>query len=333
MNKKKIKNLRKNISKNLFRTEINIALGGISHLEARLHRLTVSGNYKYSQCKKNLGGMYFDTNFNPKKKYERYQRKDIKQLKNFQLNVFTFPKEGGYPLCLIVILPKKDLPIKTYKEFLMEFDSELMPDMMISSIEYAIDLFCNNYENARNLFWLLRRCTYIPYQRKVITLKTAQIERYGKTIERNEVYRIGKTHKIYERGPDLKKDEKGWDLENINRVRLEYTAKRTPIKKKGIDSLSDLIKDSHFIDLNKDRWKFRQFEGSNKLPKIWQPYLVEDENGFAGAFQSEHIQAKNMLGKNNIGQYTKVIEEMLPLGEQMNEAMSAFDKSWLSVHV
>jgi hypothetical protein len=203
--------------------------------------------------------------------------------------------------------------------------------MNVSSIEYAVDLFCNNHEDARNLFWLLRRCTYIPYQRKVITLRTAQIERYGKIIERNEVFRIGKSHKIYERGPDLKKDEKGWDLKNINRVRLEYTAKRTPVKKKGMYVLPDLLKDSHFIDLNKDRWKFRQFEGSNKLPKIYQPYLVEDEKGFAGAFQSEHIQAKNKLGKNNIGQYTKLIEEMLPLGEQMNEAMSAFDKSWLSV--
>ena len=58
MAKKKIK---ENTAKNLFRTEINIALGGIPHLEARLHRLIVTGEYKYSQCVKHLGKMYKDT--------------------------------------------------------------------------------------------------------------------------------------------------------------------------------------------------------------------------------------------------------------------------------
>ena len=68
-----------------------------------------------------------------------------------------------------------------------------------------------------------------------------------KTIEMNEVYRIGNDHKVYERGLDENKKGLGWKIEKLDRVRMEYTADRDKLKEKGIDTLSDLIDDAHFM--------------------------------------------------------------------------------------
>ena len=55
MNKRQLKKLRKNADKNLFRTEMHIALGGISGYKARLHKLALSGNYSYGKIEEVLG--------------------------------------------------------------------------------------------------------------------------------------------------------------------------------------------------------------------------------------------------------------------------------------
>jgi hypothetical protein len=313
------------IHKDLFRQDLCTIIHEISSCNVRLHRLVLSGDYLYSKCIKALGKLKIDNTFVRKERCPYYQTKSIKQYKDFYLNIFAFPVAPIYPLCFIEVHPKTDLPVQTYKKFLKELDSD-MPYLKVSSVEYAIDLFCNNPEQTGSLYWLIRRCLYLTHQREAKTLDSTQIEKHGKTIERNEVYRVGGKFKVYVRGHDLIKKDGGWNLENINRVRMEHTAKRTLLRENGIELLPDLIKDSRFLDVNKGKWQFKKFEGSKKLPKFWQQYSTQDDNGFAGSYQAEHIKAPKTMR-----QYSKGIDEMTPFVKKLEEAMSGFDNEWESV--
>jgi hypothetical protein len=226
-------------------------------------------------------------------------------------------------------------------------------------VEYAIDVFCKNPEAVRNLQWLIRRCLYLRNQKYVITFDNDEIKVNGndvkisyiygqdkekayedryEIIEMNEVYRIGSCHKVYERGPDDKKKGLGWEVKDLDRVRMEYTADRDKLTEKGIDALSDLINDSHSMDINENRWKFRQFKRSAILPKIWQPYLErqlpylkidkknEDYQGFDGTLQLELIRGADKVA--NVHQNSKEINAMIPFEKALNEAIHLFDIKW-----
>ena len=53
------------------------------------------------------------------------------------------------PWCTIEIHSIKDLPVQDYiRTILIELNKKLiknLPDMKVSAVEYAIDVFCNNY--------------------------------------------------------------------------------------------------------------------------------------------------------------------------------------------
>ncbi len=363
MNKRKLNKLRKNVAKNLFRTDMHIALGGISGYKTRLHRLALSGDYNYDKIEEALGALKIDNNFISAIRNPSYNKMAFRQFSDFYLNVFYKPKKNYYPWCSIEIHPKIDLPIQTYKDFLIELNKKLtekLPDIKLSTVEYAIDVFCNDPEAVRNLQWLIRRCLYLPYQKKVITFDNDEIEvnekdikisyLYGnnkemaydtgfKITEMNEVYRIG-DHKAYERGPDekKKKDSLGWEIEDLDRVRMEYTADREKLKEEGMFVLYDLIEDSRFTALNKNRWTFKQFKRSAILPKLWQPYLEQqdpyfkvdkkskDYHGFDGTFQLEHNRGADKV--DNIAQNRKKIQEMIPFERKLNEEICLFGNEW-----
>jgi hypothetical protein len=364
MNRRRLKKLIKNTDKYLFGTEMHISLGGIKGYKARLHRLVLSGNYKYDKIEKALGKLKIDNNFISAIRSPSYNKMAFRQFSGFYLNVFYSPKKTYYPGCTIEIHPKKDLPVQTYKDFLIELNEKLnkkLPGIKLSEVEYAIDVFCYDPEAVRNLQWLIRSCLYLPYQRNVITFDNDEIEinekdikisyLYGnnkemaydtgyKITEMNEVYRIGKYHKVYERGPDekKKKDSLGWEIEDLDRVRMEYTANKIKLKEKGIFNLYDLIYNSTFKVLNESRWTFKQFERSAILPKLWQPYLEEQPpyfkvdkkndnyQGFNGTFQLEHIRGAGKV--DNIAQHRKPIDEMTPFERKLNEEICLFDKEW-----
>jgi hypothetical protein len=79
-----------------------------------------------------------------------------------------------------------------------------LPDIKVSAVEYAIDVFCNDHEAVKNLQWLIRRCLYLPYEDKVITFDNDEttIKEYDVKIsylseeDKEKVYKEG--HKIIE---------------------------------------------------------------------------------------------------------------------------------------
>jgi hypothetical protein len=159
--------------------------------------------------------------------------------------------------------------------------------------------------------------------------------------------KIGPYHTVYERGPDekmmskkgqrrrkntpmtdkQKKQKKilGWEVKDLDRVRMEYKAVREKLKKKGIYTLSDLIENPRFMNFNEDRWKLRKFERTNKLPKMWHTYPTEDKRCFAGTLMSEHIKARAM---KTLSQHTMKIPEIAFFEKKLDKVMLFFDEIW-----
>ena len=214
MNKRQLKKLRRNSKKQLFGHEIYTSLSGISRYEARLHMIVLNGKKNYPDLVEALGALKIDNNFKSDIRNPNYNTKAIRQEKDFFLSVFVNPKNNTNQWCTIEVHPRKDLPVQTHKDFLKELNKKL-PDINVSAVEYAIDVFCNDYEAVRNLQWLIRRCLYLRNQMSVITYDNDEINKDGEdvkisyiygcdkhkacadgyeTIEMNEVYRVGDFH-------------------------------------------------------------------------------------------------------------------------------------------
>jgi DNA-directed RNA polymerase delta subunit len=118
----------------------------------------------------------------------------------------------------------------------------------------------------------------------------------------------------------------GWEVNDLDRVRMEYKAMREKLKKKGIYTLSDLIENPRFMNFNEDRWKLRQFKRTKQLPRMWQDYSEQDKYSFAGTFQLEHIRAKDKV--DNVAQYRKNIPEISFFEKKLDKVMLLFDDMW-----
>ena len=73
-----------------------------------------------------------------------------------------------------------------------------------------------------------------------------------------------------------KKKGDHWQFEDVDRVRLEYTAKRARLlnKKIKINTISDLIACPRFHELNRNIYRFVSFERSKKLPRHYDDYTT-----------------------------------------------------------
>ena len=330
MNKREMEKLHKNLNRHLFIQELCTNLHEISYYEARLHKLKFSGSHNYRDIEKALGNLWIDENFDSENENQYYETKASIKCSDFYLVIFVNPKKD-IPNCSIAVYPQKDILVHTYKDFLKDLNLKL-PGLKVSLIEYTIDLFCNDYKEASSLFWFIRRCLYIPHQRTVQTFDNTKKDKNRNVIQMNSVYKIGRNYTVYERGPDSKKEDagkaknKGWRIENVDRVRMEYKAKRTVLKKKGINLLPDLLENPRFMHMNKDWWKLRQFKRTKQLPRMWQDYSEQDKYGFAGTFQLEHMRAKDKV--DNVAQYRKNIPEISFFEKKLDKVMLLFDDMW-----
>lgn len=94
----------------------------------------------------------------------------------------------------------------------MEKLNEAFPGLTVSFVEYTVDLFCKRYPygesqsySIEQLYFLLRKYVYCPYQRS-IRRKGEEVLEIGKKRKINSFLGVGKV-KVYERGPDNKKKD------------------------------------------------------------------------------------------------------------------------------
>lgn len=297
-------------------------------IDAFMHKVMLSGMWvdiqgDYYKLWTVFEGLHIDDHFVPSERMPSYKERWIKHSPGFQMYVYVYPI-GYRPPYRIEIIPRERASIGDWKDLLKKLRL-WFPKLKVSTVDYAIDEYCYSPRTAENLFLIQSRHLYIPYQEKVEIYGEDLIE-FGNQTRLNAVYRSGNV-KMYERGPDKKKNGKGWSMEDVDRVRLEYSAPREVLRDHGITFIADLIRNPLFHEINKNTYKFKRFKGSKKLPMLGQDYTTPVKNGNIGFFQSEDIGHRKNI--NNIAHYRKDIKEFGDLKSALRDAMQRFDLEWV----
>jgi hypothetical protein len=302
-------------------------------IKAFLHKIVVSGDWRsckgYLKIIQNiLGPLYLDVNFKPPKRMPNYRRKYIKQLPDFEIIIFTEAINYRAPY-LIEIYPRENTSHRKVRELLRSLNSSLL--LYVTSIEYTVDLYCHDRQSMQRLFRALRRFLHIPYQRKARLYGEERME-WGSNTRMNAAFRAGDVL-MYERGPDGKKKKRNklpyWDIEDCDRIRLERYVHRKLLKTHGISTLDDLIQHTRFHEINRDVYKFKCFEGSNKLPHLSEGYTTPDEYGNMNCLQLEINYFRKKV--KNLNQYLRDVRALDSLRVAIQDAMKQQDDRWISI--
>ncbi len=259
------------------------------------------------------------------RRMDYYQERWIKHLPACDIYIFTFPIGRQAPFW-IEIHTKESCSLANLKELLIKIRKDL-PKAGVSSIDYTIDLPAWNSRCAENLFWALKKCLYIPYRRGA-QIYGGQLTMTGNCNRMNTVYRVGDT-KIYERGSDGNRTGDYWDIKDIDRVRLEYSAPRHRLRKHGISRIGDLITGISFYEMNKDIYHFKCFEGSTELPVFHKDYRATDNYGNGDCFQLEHINHRGFI--KGLNQYVKDMARFEGFKAALMEVMMQADSEWARI--
>ncbi len=311
------------------------SLEAIYKIEPKLHRITLSGNYDYPKLKDRLGDIYILPS--PGKRHPNYRSKSSKQWEGIKggLTIFFNPQKAYFPPCMIELTA----PEKETKKILSSI-AEKLPGLKLSKIEYAIDLYVREPIRARLLFNRLWKNLCPPYQRGVD--KRGQRAKYGKKtviMTHRNLYKIksrskkfSSYFKIYERGNDNDKNNRShkWDFNNLNRVRIEFTAIRElhDLYNKKLDTLEDLIEDPKFAQMMRNRIQFKRAKRSSKLlPQPYEGYKTPNEQGHIGSFFIESRHAKELHG-HTIYQQVENAFEFDKLLNAITLMTEWFDNNW-----
>jgi len=302
----------------------------IKQIEPKLHYIRLSGDYTYLELDNKIG---------PMRRIEKsesrmpiYQTQTVCHLDGLQLTAFTGRTKGFFPRCrLEFTLPgmppgsaKHEKDLGTHQRQFLEKIGQRLPDLWVTQLEYAIDIFpAGDCYTVRSLFNLLRRYLFVPHARKFSVSggqdDNRMIEVRG-AIKMSRVLRANSL-KLYERGNDGKRDHevRGWHFEDFNRLRLERTFIRENLLKLGIVTLDDLIEDPRFRKVFRGKLHFFQAKKSSRnLPAPCDPYL---------SFQEEFWGVRDANGR---GYYQEREREdrLDELVQAIHELTDWFDRRW-----
>lgn len=216
------------------------------------------------------------------------------------------------------------------------FLSQVIPGLELSKIEYRVDFHCDRPETVAHLFYILRHCLWFERQHRTSMIgkkydgwDTENPENHVMHVynraKNDEIRKV--TRRLYERGPDWKKKGEGWKREDIDRVRLEFNLKRRtkPMAGSGLKTLEDLIAGPRFVDMLFNEIQFRAFN-SAQLPREWEDYLVNDEDGNPDCFQELYQMAKSK--RINPIQYLIEPDNFKELMKSIRKSLIRSDKKW-----
>jgi len=292
-----------------------------------IHRIILSGSRRccegsYQRLSDAFGGFIPDPTFKPDERMPKYESKWIRTTNDFQINAFTNPSKPFLPFLMLDINTREASP-EELKTFLISIDGKL-PGLLASSADYTLDIFCNDSLAAQCLFAEFMRHLFIPYQRGG-ELTGDNLMEWGSNARMNAAFRIGNAQ-FYERGPDKKREGKAWHIIDVDRVRLEYTARRRIFHEHGISTLRDFIRRPKFYDINNGLYNFRHFIHSRKLPKFFEDYKHASENT---SLESLLLEMKHHRGKiKGLNQYLADMPEFKPLKKDLLNTMKSFDRDW-----
>lgn len=286
-------------------------------IESKIHSIKLSGNYRKGELEDILGPLEADEKYY-RVKNRQYSDKYNVTIDNFRIVVLTMPLKPYLPQSSINITPPDGISVKEHKTFLVKKINDSLPGLNLSSIEFTTDIYDKDPSRVGTLFDVITKNVFIPKQRKKpVILPKSEILRK----KRNRTMKIGK-HKIYERGNDKDRKNKGWNREDINRVRMESTISRGQLKKYGLYCLADLLQSPKFYEINKDIWHFRVFKASNSknLPDELDDYPHE-------TYLGEQLEARKRKVKNLDRSFNKDMG-FKDFKYDLLNAMKLFDAKW-----
>lgn len=132
-------------------------LGYIERIQCRLHLMVLTGPYEKGELKYKLGKLKYDRARKRRMPgISKYRAPYFMQLREGRLRVYLFPKEAYLRQCLI-------MTSDTSKRLIQRLAQS--PDLSVSKLEYAIDVFCLEPQDLAELFWAMKRSLWVPYCR------------------------------------------------------------------------------------------------------------------------------------------------------------------------
>ncbi len=142
---------------------IRTALSGIKEIVPLIHRsIFFIQKSSYGEIEERLGKIGEDMSLNVKEMYLKrepgYRQVGFIQRGLGVLTVFFNPKEACWPWFRFHTSQSSQAALMALFDDLPDY-----PGLQVSSLEYAIDFFCQSHESVNNLFYLLRRYMFFPY--------------------------------------------------------------------------------------------------------------------------------------------------------------------------
>lgn len=292
----------------------------IVRIEVKIHMICLTGGYQ----KKGISDFFDKLAF---KKYdidrfENYEYGAFKKLQGGFLTVKASPLEGYLPQCIIETTnPTHEMLYCILKKF---------PELSVSKAEYTVDIVYSSPQDVRKYFYLIRRYAYFPHVRK----KNIILLTHHKNLKRSAVNMslYAGAIKIYERGKDdhktvYNKLDKGWSYDDLDRVRIEVTAKREILKKNGLRNLNNFVESVKFQKIFMKRIHFKRFiESAKKVPNQYAYYRTKDIKGHSAALYAE-IEGAKKIYKNPL-QYLKNVKKFEIFKKILVSHIKEFENNW-----
>lgn len=289
----KFKNLKNSIKDDLKRIVVMV------------HRIRLSGRYYKWIDVEALGNLKVNNNPAALKRMPGYNKQVYVWFCGRKLTVYLNPTKGCMPQCIIEMSNPRPV-------FLSKLCSKL-PELKMSVAEYTVDLYFDN-QDVRKYFELIYRYIYFQHQNELTLyskMELADTKRW-----KNALVRAGKM-KLYERGPDNKKKKDGrggyWLLQDVDRIRIEFRAKKQDLDKHGLALLRLFSKNPLFTRMLEQKFRFRRFKSSSGLPTEFSVYNAMDSQLHSGAFHNQYCEIKNTGLIKNMTQVVEDVPELKPL--------------------
>lgn len=317
---------------------------GIVGVSAFIHRVHMfARDISYDDISRVFGDVKYHQRKNNKSHHMRqYAYSSYLNFKGRKITMYSSPDQGFLPLFMFTIT--------NHKQSTLYHLSQALPCLEMSTAEYTIDLICKSSESASMLFYVLRRYMYFRNHGHT-TMRGGDFNGVNVNRSENCVYHVWNCTRnekdvaenmnnyqkkkkkktditIYERGPDTSRVGIIYPYETIDRVRIEFHLDRDNFTNLGILFLHEFVKDNKFSFVTEGKVNFKVFEKSDKLPRYYENYKADDEDGNSESFQQEYYHAKENKLVVNLPQCTADATFMEPIKKMIIDAIRSFDTEW-----
>lgn len=283
----------------------------IERIKPRIHRIKLFGDdrspgaYNWDQVRSQFKNVLFHPHRG--KLYRDFYPITLKGFEEIYIERGLRDDKYGQP-CNITIVPEDNLPTENYHELLIRFDKSL-PDLKPKIVEYTLDLFCKEETDITMIYHLLRKYIFVKGIKDTWTEGSSNLSTYWKNKQKQLI--------VYQRGK--KKDSK-----ELDRVRIELTIYRDVLRKRGILTLEDMLRDIKFSKTWEGVLHFEHFT-SPDMPEDHK-YLAKDKKGNFDAFQLEYL--KRNKSHKDMTKFKESLKELDSFKDRLSDVAKEFDKKW-----